>query len=63
MVTAKHHSGKNIVREQRWIFRMERDSIKKFAISLGLGGRRNRATLEPLIVKHIKPGSIIISNH
>ena len=43
MVTAKHHSGRNLVRQQSWIFgRMERDSKKKFEISLGLGGRRTR---------------------
>ena len=27
-----------------------------------MGGKRNRATLEPIIVEHIKPGSIIISD-
>ena len=36
--------------------------INKFAISLGLGGRTNTVTIETLIIKHIKPGSIIMSD-
>ena len=62
IVIAKHHNSKTLGRQQNWVFGYGKGLKKKFAISLGLGGKRNRATLEPVVVEHIKPGSIIISD-
>ena len=41
---------------------IERGSGKRFVICLGMGGKRDRETLEPLIVRHILPGSTVISD-
>ena len=61
--TVKQGQGRNRRKPQNWIFAgMERESKKFFAVSLGLEGRRDMATLEPLIINHIRPGSIIMSD-
>ena len=63
MTSIKHHTGRNLRRKQFWVFGgIERVSGKKFAVSLGFNGKRDRNTLEPLIIKHIKKGSIIVSD-
>ena len=61
--SAKYGRGRDVTKEHTWIFGgRERGSEERFCVSIGPGGRRNRATLEPLIIKHIRKGTIIISD-
>ena len=41
---------------------IERHTGRMFCVSLGLGGSRSMPNLEPLIKKHIRRGSIIMSD-
>ena len=60
---AKYNVGRDVVREHMWAFGgIERYTGRRFCVSLGLGGSRNMPNLEPLIIKHIKKGSIIMSD-
>ena len=61
--SAKYGRGRNLKKQHTWIFGgRERGSDNRFCVCLGPGGRRDRETLEPLIVRHIRPGSVIISD-
>ena len=61
--SAKYGRGRDMVKEHMWIFGgRERGMDNRFCVSLGPGGRKNRSTLEPLIIKHIRKGSTIISD-
>ena len=60
---AKYGSGRHLVKEHTWIFggrKCGRDN--RFCVSLGPGGKRNKPTLEPLIIKYTRKGTIIISD-
>ena len=39
-----------------------RGSRARFAVPLGMGGKRDMDTLEPLIIAHIKPGTTIMTD-
>ena len=61
--TVKQGQGRNRKKSSNWIFGgIERQSKKFFAVALGLEGNRRMTTLEPLIIQHIRPGSIIMSD-
>ena len=61
--TAKYHRGRQLRRTHHWVFgSVDRCSGKHFIHCLGMGGKRDRETLEPLIIKYIKPGTTIISD-
>lgn len=61
--TIKQGQGRNKEKPSNWIFGgIERERKKFFAVALGLEGNRNMSTLEPLIIDHIRPGSIIMSD-
>ena len=55
--------GGDVIKEHTQIFcGRERGTDNRFCVSLGPGGRRNRSTLEPLIIKQIRKGTTIISD-
>ena len=51
-------------KQSNWIFGgSERLSKKFFAMALGLEGNRRMTTLEPLMIKQNRPGSIIVQKN
>ena len=63
LVKRKYERGRGLA--QIWVFGgIERVTKKKFVVPLvgAVGERRDAATLMPLILKYIRPGSIIVSD-
>ena len=61
--TVKQGQGRNRGKSQNWILAGIEGNSKKFsAVALGLESRRDMDTLELLIIDHIRPGSIIMSD-
>ena len=63
LVLQNYYRGRRLRKSHHWVFGgIERGSGKRFVICLGMGGKRDRETLEPLIVRHILPGTTVISD-